>query len=652
MNTFQIYWNPTTNYWKNILDNKFEFLKKHSALITTLLVFIVYLFTLAPSVIQIDSGELAAVQKTLGIAHPTGYPLFTIIGYIFLKIPLPFTDIYKANLLAALWCSIGIYFFINSAQLILRNAKLVVRDKKTKAKRIQTSEPDENEFIKLILPSVAGGLLLAFSKTFWMQSTSVEVYSFQIFLFNLIAFVALSAFFNERDKIKHWIFVAIALALGFANHMTTLLILPLIAVLFFGKEKFNASAIKKIGVMLAVFFPLLALFYLYIPLRASSNPAINWGNVISGENFWRHFTGRQYQVWLFSSFDSAKKQLSYFLENLPAEFVYIGLIIAVVGIFSSFKYSKKIFLAIFLTFIFSVFYSINYDIVDIDSYFLLSYIMFCFFGVFGFGKIISMIKSKVGIAVTVCVLPILFESTFTFSKVDQSGNKTFEDYTLAILNNADPNSVIFSYQWDYFISPSYYFQHAEGIRNDVAIVDKELLRRSWYYNQMNHNYAGVIKSIKPEINDFLKALKPFERDEQFDSALLEKYYRAIMTKLILENAGSRSFYIGLELFQGEMQRGEFSLPAGYQLVPDLFMLKIIKGNYYVPAKDPDFIIRPPKNGNKYTDNILNFVCSSLVYRAQYELIYNKKDRARLYINKIKKDYPSFRIPSDVLQKVE
>ena len=49
---------------------------------------IVYGFTLAPSVVHIDSGELAAVQSTLGIAHPTGYPLFTILGYLFLRIPL------------------------------------------------------------------------------------------------------------------------------------------------------------------------------------------------------------------------------------------------------------------------------------------------------------------------------------------------------------------------------------------------------------------------------------------------------------------------------------------------------------------------------------------------------------------------------------
>ena len=94
-----------------------KILKKYFAFLTGIVVFIIYLFTLAPSVIQIDTGELAAVQATLGIAHPTGYPLFTISGYLFLLIPLPFTKIFQANLLAAIYCSAGIGFFIKSSKL-------------------------------------------------------------------------------------------------------------------------------------------------------------------------------------------------------------------------------------------------------------------------------------------------------------------------------------------------------------------------------------------------------------------------------------------------------------------------------------------------------------------------------------------------------
>ena len=75
-----------------------ELAKKYFYVLTGFFVLIIYLITIAPSVVQIDSGELAAVQATLGIAHPTGYPLFTIIGYIFSLIPLPFTKIYQLNL--------------------------------------------------------------------------------------------------------------------------------------------------------------------------------------------------------------------------------------------------------------------------------------------------------------------------------------------------------------------------------------------------------------------------------------------------------------------------------------------------------------------------------------------------------------------------
>ena len=91
-----------------------KILKKYFNLITAVFVLLVYLFTIAPSVVQIDSGELAAVQATLGIAHPTGYPLFTIVGYIFSLIPLPFTKIFQLNLLAAIYCSAAVGVFIHT----------------------------------------------------------------------------------------------------------------------------------------------------------------------------------------------------------------------------------------------------------------------------------------------------------------------------------------------------------------------------------------------------------------------------------------------------------------------------------------------------------------------------------------------------------
>jgi len=77
-----------------------------------IMLFAIYLITLAPSVVQIDAGELAAVQATLGIAHPTGYPIFTIVGFIFSKFPLPISTIFQLNVLASFWCASAVVILI------------------------------------------------------------------------------------------------------------------------------------------------------------------------------------------------------------------------------------------------------------------------------------------------------------------------------------------------------------------------------------------------------------------------------------------------------------------------------------------------------------------------------------------------------------
>jgi hypothetical protein len=637
------------------MSDKKLILEKYLPVVLSLGVFVIYLFTLAPSVIQIDSGELAAVQATLGIAHPTGYPLFTIIGYLFLKLPLPFTIIYRANLLAAFWCFFGILFFIKSITLFLQNLTILKRtDKKVKNKKLHDVEfNSKNNKLSILVSSLTGSLFLAFSKTYWLQSTSVEVYSLQIFLFTLIIYASLKAFFSQNDSITRWIGVGIALAFGFSNHMTTLLTLPFVAILFFLKEGFKKHAIKKVIVTFTASFPVLILFYLYLPIRASSNPVINWGNPINYENFFRHITGKQYQVWLFSSMDAAKKQLVYFIGNLPSEFTIPGLLFALIGLVFIFKQSKKLFWLLTISFLTALLYSINYDIVDIDSYFLFNNIIIAGLISFGIYWLILWLQKHYNLKEKYFILVIsigLIPAVINFSSVDQSEQYTFEDYTRAILESVEKNSIIFSYQWDYFISASYYFQFVENYRSDVAVVDKELLRRSWYYNQLEQNYPAVIKNIKNDVLNFLIALRPFERSDNFDPNLLEKNYRNVMTRLISENS-EKDFYIGLELYANEMQRGEFSLPENYQLVPHLFLFKATKSKEYIPAPEPDFNIRLPKRKDIYILFIEDTIGRMLTYRIAYELENNQTDKAISYFKKLREDLPQFQIPLQITEKM-
>jgi hypothetical protein len=637
-------------------------LKKYYAVLTGLLIFLFYLITIAPGIIQIDSGELTAVQATAGIAHPTGYPLFTIIGYLFSKIPFPFTTAFQLNLLAALWCSIGVGLFVYTSKLILDNINRFSTVKKT-VKKGKKSKQKENikiqsgysipELLKYIA-SIGGGLFLGLSRTYWFQSTSVEVYSMHIFLISLIILVLLKAYLYKGEtktfSVKNpWIMLAVVLALGFSNHMTTLLILPGIAYLYFSRERLNTPSIKQILLMLLVFFPLLIIIYSYLPIRASQNPAINWGNPVDFERIMRHISGKQYQVWLFSSAEAAKKQLAYFINNLPIEYTF-SLIMSIIGLFVSFTRARKFSIFLLITFISTVAYSINYDINDIDSYFLLAYITLAYFSVFGIIKIYDIIKpEKYKItAVSLLVIVLLAAEFFiNYKDTDQSDTYTFEDYTKAVLSDTDKNSIVFSYLWDYFVSPSYYYQYVENFRKDVAVIDKELLRRSWYYHQIETDHPEILTEMQTDIELFKNALVPFERSENFNANLLESLYRKIMTDLVGTNIEKRSFYFPPEITENEVRNGQFKLPKGYTYVPYQLLYKVVKTNEYVPAPDPDFHIRFPENSDRYTDFIQNLAGTVLASRALYELRFNKIDRAKVYVNKIRSDFPKFQIPGNL-----
>ena len=643
-----------------------KFFQKYYHILTSIFVFIIYLITLAPTVVKIDSGELTTVQTTLGIAHPTGYPLFTIIGYLFTLIPLPFTDVYKLNLLCAIWCASSVGVFVYTVKYVLDNIqyfipkKIPVRGKQTKKIKKQVYQSSNtislSENIKLIA-AIFSGLLLAFSKTFWEQSTSVEVYSLHIFLIAHIIFFLVKAYTDSSDRLlpKNWILFVIFLALGFTNHMTTILILPGVAYLFFNKFGFNKKSLSKILISLVIFFFIIIIFYSYLPIRASQNPILNWGNPIDFERIMRHISGKQYQVWLFSSTAAAKKQFTYFINSLPSQFS-LSLLISLLGLVYSFIYAKKFGIFILITFVTTVLYSINYDINDIDSYFLLAYISIAFFSVFGIIKLISLLRLKKfshSISIGVITLFILLQAYSNYGKVNNGNNYTYEDYTKTILASVTKNAVVFTYQWDYFVSPSYYFQYVNGYRKDVTVIDKELMRRSWYYNQLKHLHPDEIKGVQTEINMFLNAVKPFENGENYDSNLLESIYRRLMTNLVKTNVDKRDFYVAPELFENEMRRGEFTLPEGYTLVPDLFLFKVVKGNNYVPASDPDFTIRFPAILDKYLNNIEKFfICPMLIRRALYELKYDKTERARIYIEKVKRDFPDYRIPLELEQVIK
>jgi hypothetical protein len=564
------------------------------------------------------------------------------------------------NLLAAIYCSISVGVFVFTIKFVLDNLGLlnskenVKEDKKKKLKKKEKIKNKSVVIIDYVIPdyvkylaAVFGGLILAFSKTFWFQSTSVEVYSLHLLLMSIIILLLLKAFISSinNDRTIKWIIFALILALGFTNHMTTLLILPGVAYLYFLRYGLNPGSVKRVGLMILFFIPVLIIFYFYLPLRASQSPLLNWGNPFDLERILRHISGKQYQVWLFSSTEAAKKQFVYFVETLPVEFS-ISIVLTVVGLFTAFVKAKRFFIFLLITFFSTILYSINYDIHDIDSYFLLAYICLAFFASFGVLKLYELIgKNKnVYILPGLLLVSLIIQYYSNFDKVNQHGIYTFEDYTKAVIGSVTKDAIIFSYQWDYFISSSYYYQNVEDYRKDVAVIDKELLRRSWYYNQLANAFPGLFDEVQIDVKEFLRALVPFERGEAFDSQKLETYFRRIMTGLVETNIDEKDFYLAAEIFEGEMQRGEFVLPEGYTLIPDLLLFKVVKGNQYHPASDFNYQIRFPEKRNYYINMIETFVGTMLARRALYERDFGQIERAKYYVQKIIENLPDYKLP--------
>lgn len=612
--------------------------KQYYAGLTALIVFIIYFTTMASTVIHLDAGELAAVQSTLGIAHPTGYPLFTIIGFLYSKLLFPFSPIDTLNSLAVIYCTLAVWVLVKSTYLVLSSLTLHKKGKKEK----QTELTEDAK----ILISITVGLIIGLSKTFWFQSTSVEVYSLHLFLMSSIIFFTLNAFYCKTAK--YWYFTAAFLALGFSNHMTTILLIPGIAFIFFKQNGFKKESFRLIIKMLLIFFPILILIYSYLPLRALQNPQLNWGNPVDWERFIRHVSGAQYQVWIFSSIEAARKQFVYFIETLPLELGYIGLIFSLIGVPLLFKYSKTIAVFFTINFLTTVVYSINYNIADIDSYFLLAFVSLA---IFSSAFFIYLIKHTVKQFAWIILFVPLIMALVNYQNVDKSSNYVFEDYTKAILDEADENGIVFSYLWDYLISPSYYFQYVENYRRDVAVIDKELLRRSWYFNQLEKNIPEVMKGVKKQSAAFLKALQPFERGEPFNANHIEQKYRELMTALVSANINERNFYITPELVQNEMQRGELQLPAGYTLVPMKYFFKVIRNDEgYVEADFTNNEIRFTNNPDYYENNIKNFLSAMTVYRIMYELQFNYEEKAEKLYHKVRSENPNYRLPSNLINR--
>lgn len=562
--------------------------------------FAVYCLTMTPGVSFIDSGELATVATTLGVAHPTGYPLFTLLGWLVAHLPLGSEPIVRLNVFAALCSAAGaaVLYFVIRRILVLSNAPGADRT--------------------MTVSACGGALLVAFSRTYWSQALAIEVYSLHSLFIALLLLTFLRAAFPAKGEVigaGRWYLFALIVGLSFTNHMTTILLAPGLMVMYFLSQGWNAGSRRRLMVMAVPFLTGLSV-YLYLPLRAAQGPLFNWGNPADVRRFVAHAFGKQYRIWIFDSASTAGRQLSHFIATLPGEMTIVGLLAAVVGMVVLVRRNRVLGTGMVLLLVGCVGYSINYDIKDIDSYFLLAYIVA---GVWaGVGLHVLPVKSlgwgRRGLAgftsgVGVMVIAVVL---LAWPSVDRSGDHLVEDYTQNMFSSLDSGAVVFSYQWDYWVSSSYYQQYVRGIRPDIAVIDKELLRRSWYLAELGRRYPWVIDSARVEVGRFLEAVAPFEHDRPYVASVIEESYQSMIAAMIRGSMKSHPVYVTGEI-EPQYTHGYWRVPAGLA-----FRLTVSREVKMGPM--PAFVYRPFGGPGQMENMVRGLYSDAFLARCEYALV--------------------------------
>lgn len=229
----------------------------------------------APGLYFKDAGELAAAAHVLGVAHPTGFPLFCLTGKGFDLLPLG-NVFFRMNLLSAVMMSAAAAVAFLMAGLTW---EAVRSDGRSQPPRLPT-------WIGLAAPAT----FLA-SHAVWLHGTTTEVYGLSTvgLAGTMCLFVVAALKRDGRFQLLGWFLVG----LGAGGHVTWPLYGGLTGlVVALGPARGIAGGWKGWFVAPAALV-LGALAVLYLPVAAARDPVMNWGDPADPAGLWAHLSGER-----------------------------------------------------------------------------------------------------------------------------------------------------------------------------------------------------------------------------------------------------------------------------------------------------------------------------------------------------------------------
>lgn len=546
---------------------------------------LVYIYFTFPVYSTGDGGEFASVGSTLGIAHPSGYPLYTQL--IKLASFIPIGNIPgRMSLVTVFFSVLSLYILY----LILKELKV-----------------SKNVSLVMIL-------ILSSIYSFIGQSVVIKFYTLNLFLISLSLYFLIKLLNTKEDK--YFILNSFLIGLISSNHHTGFFILAPLLISVFIIKYFNTKAYLK-GIFL-VFLGFSINFYLF--LRSTKDYIVNYMPIRDFNTFIEYYLRKNYGA---SSVDVAKQAISHssldsFIQTFMNVFTlltfnlgYFLFITALVGIFLLFKQDRKIFAILFISLLlYSVFLakmtlgmenpSIRDWYVQGHQYFVpLLFISFIFIAI-TIQRILDFLEyHNYFFAKKLLILTFVFIGLVNYIDrfKDQNFFNDYVPYSYAKANlSILPLSSIFLTRDDSIIYGSWYLKVANGFRSDVCSLE-----------------------FAPEINKlYMRGCKP----DKIYKSIFYKSSEIEFTKFVENNLMYSSYSFSENDVFGQLYKTKF-IGLIYKVVPkfitfNLSLDDIANKEKYIKTLTYDCLNH--STDDYYTLSICNFSANYYVY--YWELLNN------------------------------
>ncbi len=264
--------------------------------------FLLYAAGACPTIYVGDSGELVAAVHTLGIPHPSGYPLYVLLGKLWtLALPVGWIA-WRMSLFSAACAAAAVALLYRLG----RRAGLAV-----------------------VAALLAAGLLAA-GPSFWSQANVQRVYALNALFF--VAALGLAFEWHRERREGRLLAALFVAALGAANHTYMAVFWLALALsaasLEPGLLRRPRTLMRAAAVSAAGLLP-----YLYLPLRSRADPALDWGDPESAGALLATVLRREAweRAWLEGPGDLAVIAADW-LRGLGEELLWGGAALALLGL--------------------------------------------------------------------------------------------------------------------------------------------------------------------------------------------------------------------------------------------------------------------------------------------------------------------------------